>query len=43
MELVDYEMINHNLPIPKKVELATEWSVGKNWMNMKTLSMCKEN
>lgn len=39
IELVDYEMVNHNLPdVNKKAKLGTSWTVGKTWGNMKTIS-----
>lgn len=37
MEMVDEEMCNHNLPVCTKAKLGTEWSVGHNWLEMKTI------
>lgn len=36
-ELVDDLMINHELPIAKEAALGTEWSIGRDWLNMKTI------
>jgi uracil-DNA glycosylase family 4 len=39
INLVNYEMTNHNLPnVPKLAKLGTEWKVGCNWGQMKKIS-----
>ena len=39
IDLVNYEMINHNLSdVPKLAKLGTEWSVGVSWGNMHKIS-----
>jgi DNA polymerase-1 len=37
MDMVDDVMINHKLPVPKKAKLGTEWDMGKDWFDMKTI------
>lgn len=43
LDMLDHELINHKLPIPKKASLNTEWKIGKNWQTMKKLPMIEWN
>lgn len=39
IDLVNYEMTNHNLPnVPNLAKLGTDWKVGVNWGQMKKIS-----